>query len=185
MKEYFLLRNNRQSGPYAGPELAALGLWTSDLIWIEGESRHWTLASEVEELRLWVRPAPRPEPIVTRRPSAAGRNAHSLTEAQNGPLRPYQAPRFRERVQARDESALFRKQPREARALSSLMLVFLGVFCGAILLKKVVDGSDTLTPPAAAAQQAPRPEPAPARFLSAKTEDRRQTADGGRQLIKE
>ncbi len=50
MKEYLLLRNNIQSGPYTLFELKELGLRAFDLIWVERESFSWRYPSELDEL---------------------------------------------------------------------------------------------------------------------------------------
>ncbi|MBX2921351.1 MAG: hypothetical protein KF746_04090 [Chitinophagaceae bacterium] len=50
MKEYLLLRNNAQSGPYTFDELRAIGLRAYDLIWVENKSFSWKYPSEVKEL---------------------------------------------------------------------------------------------------------------------------------------
>ena len=41
MESFFLLRDNRESGPYSAKELKAAGLYTSDLLWVDGESTCW------------------------------------------------------------------------------------------------------------------------------------------------
>jgi len=50
MKEYLLLRNNTQSGPYSLHELKELGLRTFDLVWVERESFSWRYPAEITEL---------------------------------------------------------------------------------------------------------------------------------------
>ncbi|MBN9384886.1 MAG: hypothetical protein J0H74_29290 [Chitinophagaceae bacterium] len=47
---YLLLRDNKQSGPYAFDELKAKGLKAYDLVWIEGRSAAWRYPCEIEEL---------------------------------------------------------------------------------------------------------------------------------------
>ncbi len=51
MKRYILLRDNRESGPYLLWELKSLGLTSTDLIWVEGESTSWGYASDMNELK--------------------------------------------------------------------------------------------------------------------------------------
>jgi hypothetical protein len=48
---YYLLRNNKESGPFTLKELKEMPLLTSDLIWINGESTCWKSPDEIEELR--------------------------------------------------------------------------------------------------------------------------------------
>lgn len=50
MKEYLLLRNNKQTGPYSLDDLRNLGLKTFDLIWVDKRSSAWRYPSEIKEL---------------------------------------------------------------------------------------------------------------------------------------
>lgn len=50
MKEYLLLRNNKQSGPYSVEDLRSMGLKPFDLVWIEKKSSAWRYPTEVKEL---------------------------------------------------------------------------------------------------------------------------------------
>ncbi|MFT3701844.1 MAG: hypothetical protein QM802_05730 [Agriterribacter sp.] len=50
MKEYLLLRNNKQSGPYSLEELKGMGLKPFDLIWHQKKSASWKYPSEIDEL---------------------------------------------------------------------------------------------------------------------------------------
>ncbi|MGN6495238.1 MAG: hypothetical protein ACTHLE_24840 [Agriterribacter sp.] len=50
MKEYLLLRNNAQSGPYTLDELRVMGLRAYDLVWVENKSFSWKYPSEISEL---------------------------------------------------------------------------------------------------------------------------------------
>lgn len=54
MKEYLLLRNNKQSGPYSLDDLKQLGLKAFDLIWVDKRSSAWRYPSEVKELIAFV-----------------------------------------------------------------------------------------------------------------------------------
>ncbi|MGL6267672.1 MAG: hypothetical protein ACRC2O_07080 [Chitinophagaceae bacterium] len=51
MKNYLLLRNNKQSGPYSFDELLEMGLKTQDLIWIDGKSASWRYPGEFDEFK--------------------------------------------------------------------------------------------------------------------------------------
>lgn len=53
MKEYLLLRNNKESGPYSLDELKQLGLKAYDLVWIENKSYSWKYPSEINELAIF------------------------------------------------------------------------------------------------------------------------------------
>lgn len=50
MKEYLLLRNNAESGPYSFEDLKSLGLKPFDLIWVQNKSFTWKYPSEISEL---------------------------------------------------------------------------------------------------------------------------------------
>ena len=58
MKEYLLLRNNNESGPYSLDELKVMGLKAYDLIWIENRSFSWKYPSEINELAVFAPPLP-------------------------------------------------------------------------------------------------------------------------------
>lgn len=56
MKEYLLLRNNTESGPYSLEELKVMGLKAYDLVWIEKKSFSWKYPSEISELAAFAPP---------------------------------------------------------------------------------------------------------------------------------
>jgi hypothetical protein len=60
MKEYLLLRNNKQSGPYSAEDLRSLGLRALDLVWVEKKSSCWRYPSEIRELAPFTPPAEEP-----------------------------------------------------------------------------------------------------------------------------
>jgi hypothetical protein len=49
-KNYYLLRNNHESGPYTIDELLLQQLKPTDLVWVEGKMNAWCHPSELEEL---------------------------------------------------------------------------------------------------------------------------------------
>jgi hypothetical protein len=51
MKKYFLLRDNQQSGTHSIEQLGLMGLYSLDLIWIENESTAWKYPEEIDELK--------------------------------------------------------------------------------------------------------------------------------------
>lgn len=51
MRSYILLRNNRESGPYSLRELKTIGINSTDLIWVEGESTAWNHPADFDELK--------------------------------------------------------------------------------------------------------------------------------------
>lgn len=54
MKEYLLLRNNKQTGPYTLEELRQMGLKPFDLVWIERKSSAWRYPSEIKDLAAYL-----------------------------------------------------------------------------------------------------------------------------------
>src|SRR6476660_4147338 len=51
MKQYRLLRNNKESGPYSAEELIQSGFKPYDLIWLDGKSAAWRYPGELEEFK--------------------------------------------------------------------------------------------------------------------------------------
>ncbi len=51
MATYLLLRDNKESGPFALDELLHFGLKPYDLIWVQGKSAAWRYPSEIDELK--------------------------------------------------------------------------------------------------------------------------------------
>ncbi|MBG9378008.1 hypothetical protein I5907_17345 [Panacibacter sp. DH6] len=56
MKQYRLLRDNKESGPYAAEELIQMGLKKYDLVWVDGRSAAWRYPSEIEVLKPYAPP---------------------------------------------------------------------------------------------------------------------------------
>ena len=54
MLAFLLLRNNIESGPYSLEELKLAGIWSTDLLWIEGRSNEWQSPDKIEEIRPFV-----------------------------------------------------------------------------------------------------------------------------------
>lgn len=77
MKEYLLLRNNVQSGPYSFAEIKAMGLKAFDLIWVENKSFSWRYPSEINELAPL---APPVEPTLDRALERAAIKAEMVSE---------------------------------------------------------------------------------------------------------
>ena len=89
MNQIYVLRNNREAGPFTQAELKKYGLLSTDLIWIDGESQAWRAPSEiegltaiaVEEKKVDLKPA-KQEPVAAQsRPQQAIGNAEFYTEA--------------------------------------------------------------------------------------------------------
>jgi hypothetical protein len=52
MKQYRLLRNNKESGPYSAEELIQSGFKPYDLIWADGKSAAWRYPGEMGEFKM-------------------------------------------------------------------------------------------------------------------------------------
>lgn len=61
MKQYRLLRDNKESGPFSFEEITALGFKPYDLLWIDGKSAGWRYPSEMDEFKAFA-------PIVEEQP---------------------------------------------------------------------------------------------------------------------
>ncbi|RFM28094.1 hypothetical protein [Deminuibacter soli] len=83
MKQYRLLRDNKETGPYSAEELVRKGLKAYDLIWVDGKSASWRYPSEITELRAF---APAAEmPSADRQPQAQPAAATTPAPAQPQP----------------------------------------------------------------------------------------------------
>lgn len=56
MKQYRLLRDNKESGPYAAEELIQMGLKKYDLVWVEGRSAAWRYPGEIDVFKPYAPP---------------------------------------------------------------------------------------------------------------------------------
>ena len=56
MKQYRLLRDNKETGPYAAEELIQSGLKKYDLIWVDGKSAAWRYPCEIDVFKPYVPP---------------------------------------------------------------------------------------------------------------------------------
>ncbi|MCC6288420.1 MAG: DUF4339 domain-containing protein [Chitinophagaceae bacterium] len=69
MKEYLLLRNNKQTGPYSLEELQQMGLKPFDLVWIDKKSCAWRYPSEIKDLAPYLPSAENLKPAVIDSPA--------------------------------------------------------------------------------------------------------------------
>jgi hypothetical protein len=157
MKTIYLLRKNVESGPFSKADLETSGLYFSDLVWIEGESRTWMQVSEVPELKgIHLREEPRPvrkEKRQAQNPNDSDSNTGRVHPVlYYGSFRqefetnlPHKSIYFPERIREEEDSTLFKKAPKKQTGVMTLPLVFLGLFSGAVLLKNIVDGRDNMT----------------------------------------
>jgi len=62
MKQYRLLRNNKESGPYTAAQLIEMGLKPYDLVWADGRSAAWRYPCEIDEFKAYA-PAVEEQPF--------------------------------------------------------------------------------------------------------------------------
>jgi hypothetical protein len=62
MKQFRLLRNNKESGPYDAEQLIQIGLKAYDLVWEDGRSAAWRYPSEIADLKAFA-PAVEDQPF--------------------------------------------------------------------------------------------------------------------------
>ena len=97
MKQFLLLRSNKQSGPYSAEDLKQMGLKPYDLIWVEGKSAAWRYPGEVEELKSFA-PAVEEQPYdrFYKKSDTAAKNQQSTpdttTQIQPAVQQPEKAP---------------------------------------------------------------------------------------------
>jgi hypothetical protein len=143
MRKYFLLRNNSESGPYTLEELKNLGLFTRDLVWIEGASRRWMNADQIDEFRPWVKKAERKPPVYLPFQPGPQPDQNSLNNEKVKYLKP---PAFalQERQVSHTRGNRFlwptkepRKQQHPLKAMALMVLVFTGLMAGAVVIKNL------------------------------------------------
>ena len=82
MKQFLLLRSNKQTGPYSAEELKQMGLKSYDLIWVEGKSAAWRYPGEIEDLKSFAPPVEeQPYDRFYKKPQVAAENQQSTVEA--------------------------------------------------------------------------------------------------------
>jgi hypothetical protein len=160
MKQYLLLRNNHQSGPYFLEDLRAMSLQPMDLIWIEGTSTSWEYATAIEELKSFVREVERPVPqertksiphrrVLVSFPADADKEkelkeeyaAFQFNEPDRVFLQPQPELKERQDPSAQKRPTWDRKFSLPMNGATNVAAAFLGVILGAFLLKKAVDGT--------------------------------------------
>src|SRR4051794_25853340 len=84
MKQYRLLRNNKESGPYSAEELIQSGFKPYDLIWKDGKSAAWRYPGEMEEFKIYA-PAVEEQPFdrFYKKPSATESTKETSTPIVN------------------------------------------------------------------------------------------------------
>lgn len=163
MKKYLLLRDNKESGPFSLEEISGKDLGPLDLIWVEHTSTSWAYATELEELKGFVRLR------------KAGSHSQSIKQktvcislTDNNTWKNHQAaaqkymrqpsctnkpvaepvylqpiPVFPERsVEENPRKMVWSRKNVPNSNFLNVAAVFIGLVAGAVLIKKLVDGSE-------------------------------------------
>jgi hypothetical protein len=160
MKKYLLLRDNQQSGPHSIEQLASIGLFPLDLVWIEDESTAWSYPEEIEELKQSIRYEGTPqnhqkknEKVFISLPSNFSKRNHremneeysSLPVNEMEPVletnyvKPLEELKENYRSVSQNKS-VWNKKIFQSSNGASVAAIFIGVVLGAIMIKKMVDG---------------------------------------------
>lgn len=141
MKRYRLLRDNKESGPFVLGELKSLGLYESDLVWVEEESTCWNYPADVPELKLMVRKRPKPAVVNNRKPLQQQPVAVSedlfAPESAEALSNDYFS-QTKERIEFKARPKKFNLANVTAN-LFGMGVLLIGVMMGAFVVKKVID----------------------------------------------
>lgn len=156
MESFYLLRDNRESGPYTVKELKTKGLFTTDLLWINGESSCWQHPTEFDALKdLATEPENKPAIVRKMQPSSKGSsdNAAQMPSSDfvyqaafTGSESPldntytsyFDEPKFSFSENVPRKKA-WRKSLNIGTNLIGLATLVIGVMLSAIMVKKAVD----------------------------------------------
>src|ERR1700694_5201613 len=162
-KRYLLLRNNEESGPHTFEALRALHLLPTDLVWIEGESTSWAYPQELEELAGAVEEPARPNGhgparsgniFISLPANFSRKRRKELSEAEaawpaaddEGVLETnlvQSLPELKERLEASGaRKPVWKKSLVPVASLLNVVVVFVAMTGCALLIKKIVDGSE-------------------------------------------
>jgi hypothetical protein len=161
MKKYLLLRNNQESGPHSIEQLASVGLFPLDLIWIEDESMAWKHPDEIEELKHFISYSDTPqyrmqeksEKIFVSLPANFSKKSRSEMKEEYASLpvnemepvletnyvRPLEELKENYRV-SNHKKPIWNKKIFQSSNGATVVAIFMGVVLGAIMIKKMVDG---------------------------------------------
>ena len=163
MKKYLLLRDNHESGPHSIEQLGSMGLCPFDLIWIEDESMAWKYPEEIEELKSLIMfdtapenvnlPSDKSENVFVSLPPNFNQKKRKEPEgyslfdvSQREPVletkfvQPLEELKENYRV-SKEDKPVWNKPILRRSNTASVIAVFAGVVFGALLIKKMVDGS--------------------------------------------
>lgn len=163
MKQYLLLRNNRETGPHSIEQLGSTGLLPTDLIWIEDESTAWCYPYEIEELKNLVRhdvpfqnfdrrENKNEKIFISLPPNFIPRRHYETNGISFFPTREtapvlktnYTTPleELKENYRSTNQKTkVWDKKIFRSSHAASVAAVFIGVIFGAFIIKKMVDGN--------------------------------------------
>ena len=174
MKKYLLLRDNRQSGPHTIEQLGSIGLLQMDLVWIEDQSTCWQHPDAIEELKNLVAQVD----ALPSQKSSVGKNEtvfislpsnfsqknrrsivseySSLPVNETGPvLETHHTSSVQELkenyVASKQKQPVWKKRMLPSANATRVVAIFFGVTLGAFIIKKWVDGYESISPETATA----------------------------------
>lgn len=80
MNHVYVLRKNREAGPFTPAELKAYGLSETDLLWVDGESKEWKHPSEIEGMETAAPAEPKAGPQITKKVTPVASTVPALPE---------------------------------------------------------------------------------------------------------
>ena len=153
---YFLLRNNQESGPYSVEDLAKMGLHPMDLVWAEHNSHSWRFPTEIDELKTLVKETPlarparqtAPKPVSVILPTNVSIQ-HDLSREYSSfpvndfvpvtePLVENEEP-LKERFTGIDKKPIWHKRIFMPNEAANVAVAFVGLILGAFVIKTLVD----------------------------------------------
>ncbi len=144
MKQYLLLRDNQQSGPYSFEGLVSLNLLETDLVWIENESSAWSFTNEIEALQPFITKPRMKEKyfVVPKSPEAPIIEPPIVEEEASLKTNICQSPmELKERLNDFPlKGPVWNRHGSSFSNILQVTAVFGGLMIGASLIKKLVDG---------------------------------------------
>ncbi|HEV7334165.1 MAG TPA: FxLYD domain-containing protein [Flavisolibacter sp.] len=156
MVRYFLLRDNHETGPYTLAELKGKTLFTTDLIWVEGESTCWNLPNEISSLE-GITLAIKKLPPKRTKPRSIADAGHSVSVQSSASLSPlvksdaidflpqedYTPPSFEtlkeKYAQKAPQKRVWSRKVNIGANLLGMITLFIGLGLSAYMVKKAVE----------------------------------------------
>lgn len=171
MVRYYLLRDNHETGPYTLTELKGKTLFSTDLLWIEGESTCWKVPTEIPGLESISLAVKKQVPARPKLRSATGSKAKKSEQVSRHPagggmdfsdtyLPPddYIPPSFEslkeKYAQKKPQKPVWKRQVSFGANLMGLFTLIVGLGISAYMIKKAVENIE-LQPVIASAESVP------------------------------